>query len=141
MYAVLRDADVTVQYAMDPATGELTLLPGTADGGLQPTAITISSAGTAAYVSAYNPIGNGNVAHFALNSLFHLVGPAEFTTDGLHPVDLSIDPSGRFLYVANSGSNDVSVMQVDPLTGALTVSTPVASGLQPAALVVTSITQ
>jgi 6-phosphogluconolactonase (cycloisomerase 2 family) len=61
--------------------------------------------------------------------------------DGLHPHDLAIDGRGRTLYVANSGSNDISIFQVDPATGALSLMAPKLTGLEPNALVVTTITQ
>jgi YVTN family beta-propeller protein len=61
--------------------------------------------------------------------------------DGLHPNDLAVDGTGKFLYVANSGSNTVSVFQVNPATGALTTQTAAASGLEPNSIAVTTVTQ
>ena len=56
-------------------------------------------------------------------------------------IDLGVDPSGRFLYVANNGSNNVSVMSIDPSDGMLTIRTPKPCGLAPSAVLVTGITQ
>jgi 6-phosphogluconolactonase (cycloisomerase 2 family) len=55
--------------------------------------------------------------------------------DGTDPMSLSLDASGRFLYAANSGSNDVSVISVDPSTGLMTVHTPMLAGTEPVAVV------
>jgi len=41
------------------------------------------------------------------------------------PASVAIDPTGRFLYTANGGSNDISGFSVDQSTGALT---PLAGG-------------
>jgi 6-phosphogluconolactonase (cycloisomerase 2 family) len=49
------------------------------------------------------------------------------------PASVAIDPTGRFLYTANSGSNDISGFSVDETTGALTPlgGGPVATGHHP----------
>jgi YVTN family beta-propeller protein len=39
---------------------------------------------------------------------------------GLSPTSIAIDPSGKFAYVTNSNSNDVSMYSIDAATGALT---------------------
>jgi 6-phosphogluconolactonase len=39
---------------------------------------------------------------------------------GLGPASLALDPTGRFLYVANNLSDDVTAFSVDPVSGALT---------------------
>ena len=55
--------------------------------------------------------------------------------DGTDPIALSLDPSGRFLYAANQGSNDISVISVDASSGLLTVNTPMIAGTEPVAVV------
>jgi len=40
---------------------------------------------------------------------------------GLSPTSIAIDPSGKFAYVANAGSNNVSMYSIDAATGALTL--------------------
>jgi YVTN family beta-propeller protein len=51
---------------------------------------------------------------------------------------LTIDPSGRFLFVANTGSNNVSVFHIDPATGALNSvpGSPVVAGSEPRGIAV-----
>ncbi|HSZ18224.1 MAG TPA: beta-propeller fold lactonase family protein [Candidatus Acidoferrum sp.] len=64
---------------------------------------------------------------------------------GLVPEQLVVDPTGRFVYVTNEQSQDITAFSVDPSTGALTelagspysigtppnLSTPVASAIDP----------
>jgi 6-phosphogluconolactonase (cycloisomerase 2 family) len=40
---------------------------------------------------------------------------------GLSPISIAIDPSGKFAYVANFDSHNVSMYRIDAATGALTL--------------------
>jgi DNA-binding beta-propeller fold protein YncE len=53
---------------------------------------------------------------------------------GLRPYSVTVDPTGRFAYVANSGSNDVWLYTIEASTGKLTLQGPVASGSGPVAV-------
>jgi len=55
------------------------------------------------------------------------VGPGLFAT-GTSPVAAATNPTGAFLYVANSGSTDLSQFQVNTTTGALTAITTTVAG-------------
>ena len=104
--------------------------------------MTIAPNGKFGYVSYLDPAGTGHVTAFSVNQANgKLVVPGTQYADGLHPSDLAMDANGKFLYVANSGSNDVSVFQADPATGALVAKTPAPSGLEPNAVVVTTLRQ
>jgi 6-phosphogluconolactonase len=52
---------------------------------------------------------------------------------GTFPVNVVLDPSGQFAYVANDNSNDISVYSVDVSTGVLTQisHSPFAAGTEP----------
>lgn len=143
LYAVLSTANAVVTFTADPATGELTVVPGGAgNSGLSPSSISLTPDGRFAYVSYLDPGGPGHVSHFSVDpATGKLVVPAVQYFDGLHPADLAVDGAGRFLYVANNGSNTVSVFGIDAATGDLTTLTAAASGLAPNAIVVTTITQ
>ena len=143
LYAVLNSANAIATYTMDPVTGDLTIVPGGAgNSGLGPTAIDIAPNGLFGFVSYFDAGGNGHVSVFPVDPVTgKLVVPAVQYQDGMHPSDLMLDGPGRTLYVTNSGSNDISIFQVDPVTGILTLSNPKATGLEPSALIVTSITQ
>src|SRR5260370_19885609 len=44
--------------------------------------------------------------------------------EGTEPRSVTVDPSGRFAYVANDLSNNVSMYAINATTGALTPTTP-----------------
>jgi len=48
------------------------------------------------------------------------IGDRPYLTGGSAPSFVTVDPSGRFLYVTNEGSDTVSAFDVDATTGALT---------------------
>ena len=55
---------------------------------------------------------------------------------GTGPVSVAVHPSGKFAYVANMGSNNVSYFRTDPITGALRFIVTEAAGTGPASIVV-----
>ena len=59
---------------------------------------------------------------------------------GLLPRTLTVDPSGKFAYVANSGDRTVSGYAIDPVTGALAglAGSPFAAGNSPWWVAITS---
>jgi len=50
---------------------------------------------------------------------------------GKSPSSVAVDPSGKFAYTANWGSNNISVYTINATTGALTAGTAVAAGTNP----------
>jgi 6-phosphogluconolactonase (cycloisomerase 2 family) len=69
------------------------------------------------YVRTFN-----SVSAYQLNATTGALTPvpgSPFAT-GTAPSDLTVDPSGQFVYVPNISSNDVSAYRLDPTTGALT---------------------
>jgi 6-phosphogluconolactonase (cycloisomerase 2 family) len=59
------------------------------------------------------------------------------------PRSVTVDPSGKFAYVVNDGSHDVSAYTINVATGALTGigSTPVAAGTNPQSITTTGTIQ
>ena len=55
---------------------------------------------------------------------------------GLNPASVAVDPSWKFVYVANCGSNDISAYTINVTTGALTAGTAVVAGTNPASVAV-----
>lgn len=55
---------------------------------------------------------------------------------GMNPISVAVDPTGRFVYVANSGSNSISAYTIDAATGAPTPlpGSPFPAGIQPVAV-------
>jgi len=56
-----------------------------------------------------------------------------FATPGKEAFSVAVDPSGKFVYLANESSNDVSGYTIIPTTGALTAmsGSPFAAGRFP----------
>jgi 6-phosphogluconolactonase (cycloisomerase 2 family) len=53
------------------------------------------------------------------------------------PTSIAVDPTGRFAYVANSNSNDISTFTINAATGALTpLGAPLATSPTPAGIAV-----
>src|SRR5258706_7872210 len=98
------------------------------------TSATPSPAGiNSAFVAAHR---TGKFAYIANNSSNNVSGytidattgaltaipgsPGSPFAAGTHPFSVAVDPTGKFAYVANDGSNNVSGYTIDAATGALT---------------------
>ena len=58
---------------------------------------------------------------------------------GTSPISIAVHPSGKFVYAANQGGNDISLFNVDSNTGELTEVMPrTPAGLNPTSLVMDS---
>ena len=55
---------------------------------------------------------------------------------GTNPVSVTVDPSGKFAYVTNSSTNDVSMYTINATTGALTSIGTIAAGTDPVSVAV-----
>jgi len=64
----------------------------------------------------------GTIRVFRVNSSTGAIAeaPGSPFNAGLGPASLALDPTGRFLYIANNLSDDVTAFSVDPASGALT---------------------
>jgi YVTN family beta-propeller protein len=49
---------------------------------------------------------------------------------------VAVDPSGKFAYVTNSGSNDVSMYTINATTGVLTSGGTIAAGSTPTSIAI-----
>jgi 6-phosphogluconolactonase len=106
-------------YAVDAATGALTALAGSpcASGSL--TGVAVDPSGRFAYATQG---GSNDIIAYAINSatgdLTAIVGSL-LNGGGADPVDVTVDPSGQFVYMANYGGA-ISAFTIDSVTGALT---------------------
>ncbi len=142
LYAVAGSANAIYSFAANVTTGELSIIApgGSASCPGVPSAIAISPNGKFAYVANLDPTSTGHVSAFSLNPANgKLVPPSAIYTDGLGPIDLAMDGNGEFVYVANSRSNDVSVFLANPVDGTLVAKPSAMSGLEPSAIVVTTV--
>ena len=55
---------------------------------------------------------------------------------GTGPASVAVDPAGKFAYVTNSDSNDVSMYTIDATTGALASIGTIAAGTGPVSVAV-----
>jgi PKD repeat protein len=80
----------------------------------------------------------GNVRAYGINrNTGDIASAGEPVNTGLDARSIAIDPSGRFLYVANYGSNTISAYTINSRTGALTSSgAPVTAGGGPSCIAV-----
>jgi DNA-binding beta-propeller fold protein YncE len=136
-------ADGTISaYTINAATGALTSVgvPVAAQWGPQP--LTVDPSGKFAYVSnvfddAIQPGKGSAYAIDATTGALARVGAA--VPAGIYPQRVTVDPSGKFAYVANPYSNDVSGYTIDAATGALSevAGSPFAAGFNPASITIT----
>jgi 6-phosphogluconolactonase (cycloisomerase 2 family) len=59
---------------------------------------------------------------------------ASTTLAGTTAASVSVDPDGRFAYIANSDANAISVVSVNPTSGSLTSVGAIAAGIKPEAV-------
>jgi YVTN family beta-propeller protein len=109
-------------YNINDATGTLTPI-GRIDAGACPFSVAVHPSGRFAYVADL-----GDEFRFSDRVLMYTINGStgELTSIGIihagpFPIAVAIDPSGKFAYVVNWGSNDISMYTVDPTTGALTL--------------------
>jgi 6-phosphogluconolactonase len=112
--------DISV-FSIDSGSGALTQVTSSPSSpgspfyiGLTPLTMQITPSGKFLYVSlAGGTAGNnGSIATFSVNAgKLSRIGPLT-STDGFNPSGLAIDPSGKYLYVANTGSPSIAIFTI-----------------------------
>jgi 6-phosphogluconolactonase len=120
-------------------------------GAVLPGALAIHPSGKFVYVTG---IASDYIAAYSFNSVTGMtpipgsaqnidytwvVPPGPYAT-GSAPISITVDPSGKFVYVANEFSNDISGYSVNPTSGALMpiAGTPFAAGIGPSSVAIVS---
>jgi 6-phosphogluconolactonase (cycloisomerase 2 family) len=113
-------------FSIDSGTGSLIAVTGPPPSpfstGAGPRAVTVEASGRFAYVAN---AGDNTVSAFAITPATGLltelvgVGSPFPLTPGTNPQSVAADPLGRYLYVANQGSDNVSAFSIDSGTGSL----------------------
>ena len=87
---------------------------------------------------AYVANSNGTVSIYAVNLKTGQLRSNGYTLAGPLPNAVTVDPSGRFAYVANTGSTNISAYTINANTGELTPTTgsPYAAGTRPTSVTV-----
>jgi 6-phosphogluconolactonase (cycloisomerase 2 family) len=106
-------------YAVDAVTGALTALAGSpCDSGVL-TGVAVEPSGRFAYATLSS---SNEVTAYAINSstgkLTAIVG-SQLNGGGMDPVDITVDPSGQFVYMANYYGG-ISAFTINSVTGGLT---------------------
>jgi len=136
VYAALPGTSQIAAFREDPNSGILTALSGSPFTlGNGPQSIAVHPSGKFLY--AVN-VGNGGVSEDDV-SLYTIASDGALTevtprmNVGTVPKVIAMDTAGSFLYVANAGSNNVSVFSIDSSSGALTEvsGSPFPVGLSP----------
>jgi 6-phosphogluconolactonase (cycloisomerase 2 family) len=123
-------------FTINAATGALTRVNNTdVSAGVygRPESITVDPSGRFAYVANYGTgaPGMSGVSAFSINAATGwLTSLGALVAAGSNPISITVDPTGRFAYVANSNSNDVSMYSIDP-TGVPSSIGTVAAGNGP----------
>jgi 6-phosphogluconolactonase (cycloisomerase 2 family) len=126
------DNDVS-GYTINASTGALTSF-GSVGAGATPYSVTVDPSGRFAYVANASLFGGSNdVSAYTINANAGVLTPVRPTVAaGTTPNSVTVDPSGRFAYVANQGTYDVSAYTINASTGALTsLGLNVAAGTRP----------
>src|SRR5208282_2671054 len=119
-------------YIVDSCTGDLTpTTPATIPTGANifgAEQMVVDPAGRFAYVANLmsNAADDAMIAMFTINSSTGILTPTTPATvpTGYFPQGIAIDPSGKFVYTANSDDNTVSMFTIDQTTGVLNPTTP-----------------
>ncbi|HEX8916423.1 MAG TPA: lactonase family protein [Humisphaera sp.] len=125
-------------FAIDPATGKLTLLNTQSSGGTGPAHVSLAKDATHVLVANY---GGGSVAALPVKADGSLAEPSavvQHTGHGPNPSrqkephahSINASPDGRFALAADLGLDKVFVYKLDPAKGALTPNDPPA-GISP----------
>jgi len=139
-------SDTVSMYTVDSCTGALTqTTPATVSTGgneFGAEEMAVDPAGRFAYVA--NLVSNAqDLATIAMYTIDPSTGILTPTTPptvptGYFPQGIAIDPSGKFVYTANSDDNTVSMFTINQTTGVLTPTMPptVATGWSPLSITV-----
>jgi len=121
-------------YNINASTGALTSVGPAVAAGTDPASVTVDPTGKFVYVAnSFNGVGGNSVSAYRIDApdggLIRI--DADPATAGIQnfpagsvPRGITVDPAGKFLYVANgfdgAGGNSISVYAIDAVTGALT---------------------
>src|ERR1022692_2336598 len=126
-------------YAIDPATAKLTFLNQKPSGGGDPSYVSLDATGR--YLMVANYLG-GSVAVFALQpdgSIGERTAFVQHTGASVNPSNqthahahsIRVDPTNRFVLVADLGVDKIFVYRFDPKTGALQPNDPPFAAVAP----------
>lgn len=139
VYVANQGSNSVSAFRIDSQTGALSEIAGSPYTTTAPLALAIDGTGSFLYVANHN--ATNNIGAYSINPLsgaLTSLASSPFTA-GNGPNDVTVDFSGKYLYVANGLSNDVSVFSINALNGQLTqvFGSPFAAGSVPGSVVTT----
>ncbi len=132
LYSVNEMGNTVTAFHYDPAKGTLDAfqyapsLPESFKGSNTTAEIAVNRAGTRLYASNR---GHDSIALFAIDGSRQTLASLDDTpAAGKTPRHFTLDPTGRYLLVANQESNDIVVFRVHPRSGQLSPAGPPVKG-------------
>jgi 6-phosphogluconolactonase len=131
------DYGSVTMYSTNATTGALAsigTINGNCPGLCLPSSVVVDPSGKFAYVaSGIGSYGNFpyNVGMYAINAATGALTSIGTIAAGTDPASVAVDSSGKFVYVTNSGSNDISMYAINATTGGLTSMGTIAAGTDP----------
>jgi len=118
LYATSKDRDSISVFNIDRSSGTLNAVPGSPfPAGHMPSGIAVGAADKFVYVSHE---ADDTVTSFAVDATGALTPTTDPAADtGTSPGKIAFSPSARALYVANTGSDSISVFSIGPVRGLL----------------------
>jgi 6-phosphogluconolactonase len=147
-FAYVLNGDSVSMYTVDSCSGSLTpTAPATVATGSSPMQpipeqMAADPLGRFAYVAnlVSNATDAATISMYTINPMTGVLTPTTPATvsTGFFPQGIAIDPSGKFVYTANSDDNTVSMFTINQTTGLLTPTSPpaVPAGRSPDAVTV-----
>jgi 6-phosphogluconolactonase len=120
-YAVNEFSHEVASFAVDRASGGLTPLNRVSSLGIEPAYIAVDRTGKWVLAANYR---SGPVAVHPVLPDGRLGASSDARATGVHPHAVVLDPSNRFAFVPNLGSNTISQLMFDETRGTFSENTP-----------------
>jgi 6-phosphogluconolactonase (cycloisomerase 2 family) len=106
VYVASQSSSNVSLYLLSPSTGALFEVNPTTNVAGQPTHIAVDPSGRFAYLTVDSPVGPdfGSLLAFSVHPTLGLLSPIDAQPLQSHPTWVTVDPTGQYLYVANSGT-------------------------------------
>jgi len=125
-------------YTIDDAQGSLTQIQVIEESNPKPSVVTTHPFGPYAYVAFDSQSGNGTAQAYLIGNDGQLALDGSSVATGQHPASAATEVSGTFLYVTNTGSNNVSQFAIDQTDGSLKANGAVDTGPAPRSVATSS---
>jgi 6-phosphogluconolactonase len=115
LYVMNTGSDNISVFSIDSSSGALTQIPGSPTLiGSPPLNMALTPSGNYLYVTtSAGQVGNdGSIVGFSVNAGVLTSLGASFPSDGINPNGLAIDPTGTYLYAANTSSASISIFTI-----------------------------